>query len=148
MPIRFDHLFLKLHDQLYRIERIGAQVVREPGLEGYLRSLHTQLLDNNLRYFVFNFRHNVWMLVCNELFGGKDRKPFLGRLVFGFKCGQKPLRVAKGGDRKRVVGRIGRGVANGERRLDSPQNRLEKRLGVVFVGKVAYFYENFNPTNP
>jgi len=118
-------LALKLHNELYRVERICAQVCRKVCLRRNLFGLYTQLLDDDLRYFVFNFRPNVWVLACDWVFGGEDRKAFLGRLVFGFKCGQKPLRVAKGVDRKGVVGRIGGGVANEERRPDSPQNRPE-----------------------
>src|SRR5512146_1935562 len=45
------------HDQLDRVQRIGAQVVHERSIGRDLGLVHTQLLDDDLLYFFLNCCH-------------------------------------------------------------------------------------------
>jgi hypothetical protein len=52
-------LFLKSHDKLNRVERIGAKVVNEIGVIDHLVGFNAQMLDNNLLYALSDIAHFV-----------------------------------------------------------------------------------------
>src|SRR5437016_14375293 len=46
--------FLEPHHQLDRVKRVGPEVVNEPGIRSYFVLVHTQLVNDNLFYFLLN----------------------------------------------------------------------------------------------
>lgn len=48
-------LFLKLHNQLDGIQRIGTKIVSETGLSLDLSGINTEFINDNLSYFLCNF---------------------------------------------------------------------------------------------
>jgi hypothetical protein len=56
----FDaELFLKSHDKLNRVERIGAKVVNEIGVIDHLVGFNAEMLDNDLLYALSDIAHFV-----------------------------------------------------------------------------------------
>src|ERR1700733_7035231 len=51
-------LLFERHDELDRVQRVGAQIVNERGIRGHLFLVDAQLLDNDLLDLISN-RHSV-----------------------------------------------------------------------------------------
>lgn len=70
-------LALELHDELDRIERVCAQVGREAGFGGYLGSLDTQFVHDDLRYLVLDFGHGGTDFGFAKIVSGGKSSPIL-----------------------------------------------------------------------
>ena len=53
---------LKLHNQLYGVERVGAQVILEACLWLNLILTYTEFVNDNVPNFFFDFSHNTFAL--------------------------------------------------------------------------------------
>ena len=51
-------LLLKLHDELYSVELISAEVAGETLLCTYFCCINAKLIDDDIFHFAFNFRHS------------------------------------------------------------------------------------------
>ncbi len=49
--------FLKLHDELYGVESIGAEVLVEFCLGSYFVLIYCEFVNDDLFYFLFDVRH-------------------------------------------------------------------------------------------
>src|SRR5450759_1150395 len=81
---------LKGHDQLHRIQRIGAQIVHKRCIGRHLGLIHAQLFHDDLFYPFLYGCHEVSNLLSTRLPG--ERKPSLCRLT-----GTRPLPATAGG---------------------------------------------------
>src|SRR5580704_10376585 len=61
-------IFLESHDQLDRVERVGAQVVHKGSSRSYFAFINTELLDNDCLHAFFDAGHSNFSSGIGDLF--------------------------------------------------------------------------------
>ena len=53
-------LFLKLHDELYRVQRICAQIISEAGFVSNFGFFYAQFINDNFLYFNCSYKFTIF----------------------------------------------------------------------------------------